>query len=484
MAKVIFVRAYLSPEEQMGPLARLRYVEIPTGLCSLAAVTRQHGHETQIVDGAALQAGNDELADSISRDRPDLVGISAYTPDIYEAADLVSKLKKTIPGLTVIVGGPHISATPAETMKRFPAIDIGVLGEGEATIVELLDALQTRDAATLSNVAGIIFRRDGGLVTTLGRQLIANLDDLPLPAWNLLPRLDEHYCAPAWTTWNAKSAILITSRGCPNQCIFCDRSVFGNRYRYHSAEYVLRMIATLRERYGITCFRILDDNFVLNKKRVLRICDGILAGDLHIRWSCVARADCIDRDILQAMKAAGCTAMSFGIESGSQEILDFEKKNISLDTIAEAVRITKAAGIRTMGYNIIGHPHETVDTLRQTIAFNKKIGIDDCQFGFLVPYPGTELHGIAHLYGSFEDDWRKMSHFRGPTFIPHGFTRQELVKWGKKAYLQFYLRPRTILSYLGRVRSPAQLKVMALGALTMFGWLLGLFKRNRRTKPQ
>jgi len=484
MAKVIFVRTYLSPEEQMGPLARLRYVEIPTGLCSLSAVTRQHGHETQIIDGAVLQASNDELAELIAKDRPDVVGISAYTPDIYEAGDLADRLKKTIPDLTVIVGGPHISATAVETMKRFPSIDIGVLGEGEVTIVELLDALQTRDARTLCDVAGIVFRTDGGLSTTAGRQLMENLDDLPLPAWDLLPALDEHYCAPAWTTWSAKSAILITSRGCPNQCIFCDRSVFGNRYRYHSAEYVLRMIATLRERYGITCFRILDDNFVLNKRRVLRICEGILVSALHIRWSCIARADCIDRDIVDTMKAAGCTSMSFGIESGSQQILDFEKKNISLDTIAKAVRITKAAGIRTMGYNIIGHPHETVDTLRQTIAFNKKIGIDDCQFGFLVPYPGTELHGIAHLYGSFEDDWRKMSHFREPTFVPHGFTKQELIKWGKKAYLQFYLRPKVVLSYLGRVRSPAQLRLMALGALTMFGWLFSCFKRNRGMKPR
>lgn len=485
MPDIVFVRTYLSPEEQMGYLSEFRYVEIATGLCTLAAVTRQHDYETEIIDAAALQLENDELASIIASQEPEYVGITACTPDICQAGDLADKLKKLRAEVTIIVGGPHISAVPKETMTRFPWIDIAVLKEGERTIVELLDTLRGKSRRTLSEIAGIAFRDNKNLSMTAPRELIKDLDSLPLPAWDLLPDLGKYYCPPGWTMQNARSAVVITSRGCPNQCIFCDRTVFGNAYRYHSAEYVLEMLSTLRKQYGVDYVRILDDNFILNRKRLIRICEMILENGLPVSWSCVARADCIDGEMVHRMKAAGCRSMSFGIESGSQQILDFEKKNISLDTIARAVEITRKAGIKTMGYNILGHPMETIDTIEQTVAFNKKIRIGDCQFAFIIPFPGTELHKIANQYGSFEDDWQKMGHFNEPTFVPHGFTRQQLIRCGKRAYLSFYLQPRMILSYLGRIRSLGQLKTFILGGMTLIGWAVaGLFRAAEKIPPK
>jgi radical SAM superfamily enzyme YgiQ (UPF0313 family) len=389
--------------------------------------------------------------------------------DIFAADDLAVRLKQINPKIIVLVGGPHITAVPHETMEKFPSFDIAAIGEAEETISDLLDTLEGKKNNSLADVNGIIFRENNHLITTKPRALIQDLDSLPLPAWDMLPDLKKYYFAPAWTQ-HSQSMTILTSRGCPYQCIYCDRKVFGNRIRYHSAKYVMEMIRLLNSRYGINHLRIGDDIFMIKKERMLKVCEMLFAEKMKVTWSCLARVDSINPETLARMKKAGCFSIAFGVETGSQKIHDFEKKKIKLSQIAEAVKITRKAGIKTISFNIIGHPMETIETIKETINFNKKIKVDEFKTQFMVPFPGTELYQIADKYGDFDKDWRRMTVFQEPIFIPHGLTKEEMIEWNKKGFMSFYLQPRIIFAYLRQIRSWEEVKMILLGGLTLIGW--------------
>jgi len=472
MPDIILTRIYHSLEEEFGHLSKFGYIEISNGICWLAAVLLENNYDVEIIDALPLQMDNEQLVEAVVRRKPRCVGISACTLDIFRAAEFAAMLKKRAPEILTIIGGAHVTAVPNETMERFPDFDIAVVGEGEDTIIDLIGALKNESGTKLSEIDGIVYRENGSLISTRPRKFIEDIDQIPMPAWHLLPDLKENYFAPPWTMHGGCTATIITSRGCPFKCIYCDRKVFGNRVRYHSADYVLKMIKIMHQRYGIGHFRISDDNFIIHKKRLVAICEGLIREGLKITWSCLARADSIDTETLALMKKAGCWSIAFGVETGSQRIHDFEKKNINLKQIEKAVYLTRRAGIRTISFNIIGHPFETVDTIKETIAFNKKIKIDDFKTQFMIPFPGTELYQYAEKYGTFDRDWKKMGVFKEPIFVPHGLTKEDLIKWNKKGFWSFYLQPRIVLSYLTEVRSLQEIKVMLIGALTLVGWKL------------
>lgn len=470
MSDIIFIRIYHSLDDEFGHLSKFGYIELTNGLCWIAAVVRQNGYSTEIIDALALRLSNDDLVSLIKEKNPKYVGITACTLDVFGASDLAQKLKDVKPDIITILGGPHITAVPGETMERFPAIDIGVIGEGESAIIDLLNSLEKSGMNGLDGIEGIAYRQGDKVIVTQRRNFIMDLDTLPLPAWDLLPDIRKYYFAPPWTMHSGRTATIITSRGCPFQCIFCDRKVFGNKMRFHSADYVMNMIRTMHFKYGIGHFRIADDNFITHKIRLKEICNRIMEEKLPITWSCLARVDSIDPDSLYLMKKAGCWSIAFGVETGSQKIHDFEKKKVTLEKIEHAVKITKKAGIGTISFNIIGHPLETIETIKETIKFNKKIKVDDFKTQFMIPFPGTELYQIAEKYGAFERDWKKMSVFKEPIFVPHGLTKEDLMRWNKKAFWSFYLQPRIIFNYLVQIRSLQELKVIVRGGITLIGW--------------
>lgn len=435
----------LDEVERSGGLAKATGRSIPYGLLSIGAVLRQAGFETLLIDAENEGLSVAETTEWILASRPDYLGITTVTLSIDRTAELAATLKSLRPELTIIVGGAHISSVPEETMRRFSAFDVGVIGEGEATILRLMEAFD-RDL-DLEAVEGIIFRRGGELCRTPRPALIRQLDALPLPAWDLAKDLVGNYRPSAPSYVRLPSTTIVTSRGCTGRCIFCNSKAIHGGLRCFSADYVLNMIRHLVKTYGIRDLSIYDDNFLFYPGRVEKICQGILNEKMDLTWSCYSRVDQGNPDMFRLMKKAGCWQISYGVETGSQAILDFIKKDITLDQIRTTIRQTKAAGLRTRGFFMIGHLTETRQSILDTIEFMKELPLDDFHFTTFTPLPGTKAYNIADEYGTFDRTWSKMN-LQFPAFVPKGLSAEEIEELSKLAYRSFYFRPRVLFSYL------------------------------------
>lgn len=453
MIKVAFASPPLGFKERYGGMAPFGSNMPSLALLSLAAAARQAGFKSGIIQADSLNISYNEILDRISRSSANCLAITATTFSINKAHELAILAKQSNKELLVLIGGNHLSALPEETMKMFPDFDIGVMNEGESTLVELLSNLN--QDKQIDHIQGIVFRRKGGIVRNPRRGLIDNLDALPFPAWDLLEGFPRLYHPPFFRSKRLPAASIVTSRGCPNQCIFCSKTVFGDRVRFFSAEYIFREMELLHNKYGINDILIEDDTFLIDKKRVSDICELILNSGLDINWSCLGRVDNIEEHLLRQMKKAGCWQIGFGIESGSQDILDFTKKGINLDEAARAIRIAKKAGILTKGFFILGLPFDSPDSIKKTISFAKNSGLNDISVNFMTPLPGTMLYNKAEEYGEFNKDYSKMNLLE-VVFIPKGLSRKELKKYSLYFIKTFYLRPKIIFSYFLRIiRNPS-----------------------------
>ncbi|MCX6355725.1 MAG: radical SAM protein [Candidatus Aureabacteria bacterium] len=473
MNKILFLNPPLSTQERYGALAAAGAMEPPHGLTYLASVMRESGWDTHILDAEALRLNESEAVERTISLSPEIVACTAVTLSIQRAAAVAAAVKKLRPDIITIAGGVHLTSQPNETMLRFPSFDYGVIGEGERTLAELAAALS--DNQETRGIPGVV-SRDGARVHQAPRRpFIKELDTLPMPAWDLLPHLPRYYYLPPQSIQATPSTSLITSRGCTGRCIFCDTSVFRNVCRAHSAEYVVEMIRTLRHRFGIREILFEDDNFMIFGRRLQQLTELMTREGITLSWSCLARADMMpDPSVLQDMRRAGCWQILIGIESGCQEILDFEKKGITLEQIEDAVRRVRSAGMRTKGFLMLGHPMETEETIKRTLRFVTRIPLDDISVTFFTVFPGAPIAEEASRYGRVISDFSKMSVFQ-PTFIPEGFTAEKLDLYARYYLKKFYLRPRIVLSYLGRMRSWRQLRAMLKGACALLGHL---FRRH------
>jgi radical SAM superfamily enzyme YgiQ (UPF0313 family) len=448
MLKILFITPHLSREKRYGSLAGGGSSSPSLGILMLAAVARHHGFDCTVIDASALELSEQDLLQRIATIRPDVIGISSPTLAIGNASNIATAVKRLYPDIRIIAGGPHITAAPLETMSRFPALDIAVIGEGEATITELLTVLQ--DDADPASVQGIVYRNGNNLCDTGRRPKITDLDALPFPAWDLLEGFPQRYLPAPFKVRNLPAATLVTTRGCPNTCIFCDRSVFGSSCHAYSAEYIVREMAELYQRYGIREFSFEDDTFITFKKRLVELCEKLITLKLDISWTCLGRVNHVTADILKLMRAAGCWQISFGIESGSQGILDLVNKGITLDQIRNAADLCQDAGIKSKGFFIIGHPGETRETLRVTLDFALKLPLNDISVSLMTPFPGSEIYDRASEFGTFDANWENMN-LLNAVFVPNGLTREELVSAQKVLLKRFYLRPRIIAEYAVRL---------------------------------
>ena len=461
---IVLVNPFSSLSDRYGLLAFAGGIEPPFGLCYLAAQARNIGYKVVIIDTQALSLTNHEVIKRIISLKPRYVGFTACTTQINNASYMARALKETLPDVINIIGGPHVSSMPESTMRDHPEFDVVVVGEGELTFCEILSNFdQGKD---LSMVDGLVFRREDRIISTKPRSRINDLDSLPPPAFDLLPHLPKYYRVPLQSAYRYPCISLVTSRGCPNQCVFCDRKVFGNYPRFHSAQFVMEMVRDLRKYYRIKSIMFEDDNFVSSKERLYELLGMFQREKIDLNWSCNARVDMVSEDLLREMKKGGCWQVLYGIESGSQKILDFLKKNITREQIKHSIKIAKKAGIRTKGFIMFGNPLETKETLQETIDFINNMDMEDVSITYFTPYPGSEIFASIRNLGKFDNDWSKMSCFK-PVFYPHGLSRETLESMIKKAYLKFYFRRKIIFSHLKRIKSFKKLWMYLISALSL-----------------
>ncbi len=442
---LVLVNPPLTLKERYGSFAKMGSEAPPMGICILAACARRDGYNVTIVDAPAQGLDIAATVREINRLKPGIAGISSTTNAICNTFDLAREIKKSDPGMKIIVGGCHITALPEETLQECEDIDIGVIGEGEITLLEILLSF-SRGSSDLGRIQGLIYREKGRILKTSPRKYIQDLDSLPFPAWDLLSDLPERYKPSPHSYLNLPASSLVTTRGCSGKCIYCVRFLSEQGYRSHGADYTIEMIEYLVKQYGIRDILFYDDNFLLDKKRIREICEKILRKNFKISWSCLARPEIVPVDLLELMKESGCWQIAFGLESGDQRILNILKKGVRIERVEKVLEATVNAGIRTRGYFMIGCPGETEESIENTIAFIKRVSLKDFHATFFTPLPGTEVFATAGRYGHYEKDWSRMSVWT-PLFVPHGFTLDKLVKYHRRMYREFYFRPGVLFDY-------------------------------------
>lgn len=448
------------------------YVPFPFFLAYTAAVLEQDGFDIQLGDSIAARESEAVFLDRVERFAPDLLLLETSTPSIGPDLALCDRLKKRFPALQIAVAGPHHEMYAPEFLDAHPHLDLLLLGEYEYTARDLARALAA--GTPLSGVAGLIFRDpvDGRAVQTPRRVLIENLDELPFPARHLLP-MDRYCDTPGGIP--TPSLQIIASRGCPFQCIFCSwpQIMYGShRYRTRSASNILDEIEACQAKYAIRSIYFDDDTFNIGEGRILEICDEFIRRGIQLPWAAMARADTMTEPMLTRMKEAGLTAIKYGVESASQEILDRSKKRLDLKKAEEIIRLTKRMGIKVHLTFCFGLPGETKDTINRTIDYSIALDPDTVQYSIVTPYPGSEY--FETLAGEGRIRTRNWSEYDGSSqavFETESLTRADLARsvqaarsrWTRHAMRKdffskflFYLRealkkPFRALFYLWRI---------------------------------
>ena len=427
----------------------------PLGLLYLASYLRKYSrHEVAILDTQVEQLDYGQIEERIRQYKPEAVGIQMMTFTALDALLCARLVKKIDPSIPVIVGGPQPNIYSNETIAR-PEIDVIVLGEGEEVFCQLIEALATQKS--LASITGIVYKEKGQVQASKDRGFIKNLDDLPFPDRTALPYKKYYSLLAQHGTFTT----MVSSRGCPYQCLFCDRAYYGKLHRMRSPENVVQEMAECAK-LGIEEIDFQDDIFTLQKKRVLAICDLLLKQDWRLKWNVRARIDSVDEEMLAKMKQAGCQRIYYGIEAGTEKIIKVLRKKIDLDQAIKVIKMTRAQGISTLAYFMIGAPEETKEDILATITYMKKLDPDFVHIGIVTPFPCTDLYTLGLEKGLFKEDyWQKFSLEPTKEFVPHFWeehlTRPELEELLKLAYREFYMRPRYILRELFKVRSAREL---------------------------
>ncbi|MGD0518252.1 MAG: radical SAM protein [Thermoguttaceae bacterium] len=338
-----------------------------------------------------------EIEATIAAYRPTVVGISAKSQN-FKSALMVARLAKKIDGRTIVVmGGPHPSMVGAEVLNN-PEVDVCVVGEGEHTVVELLDAIEGHKP--LDNIEGIIFRKDGRILCTPPRKLIEDLDSLGFPHQTAPAVLKDYELYPLEAFAN-----VFATRGCPYQCFFCgSREIWGRKVRFRSPEHVAREIACL-QKLGLNRIHFDDDTFGVNKRYISDLCNAIMRDCPGLSWSCEIHVRLVDEATISLMKAAGCCQIQLGVESGNNAILSAIRKGFTINEAFQACRIISRHGIKLEVFFIVGFPQETEETLGDTVAAMKKIKCNKIAYSKFTPYPGTEAFQFCKDHGLIGDDF-------------------------------------------------------------------------------
>jgi len=399
------------------------------GLAYLASYLVSLGIACSVIDAKYDRLDQEKLKEEIERTKPHIVGFTAMTTEIIDTAKVAKDIKKKHPNIKIIIGGPHATALPVETLKEFPAFDIACMGEGEYTLKEISNlGASSKD---LENIAGIAYKDEDGIIRKNSpRPFIEKLDSLPSPAWHLFKP--------------AKKYPILASRGCPFRCNFCMR-VLGDRIRFRDPDLVIEEMENIYETYKPSLFEFYDETFGVDKAKTERLLDNIIEKGLHkkIKWHIQTRVDVVTGGLLKKMKEAGCAWVGFGVESGNEDILKATNKNITKEKVRDAIRMAKDASLDTGSFFILGHPGETKKTAKETIDFALELNTTTVAFGIMTPYPGTEIARMAEEgrggYKLLSKKWSDYNKQTNDMLELEGIDSETLQKYQLIGYLKFYL---------------------------------------------
>jgi len=424
----------------------------PLGLLSIAAWLNKAGHQVAVYDGLGPGApeNNAAFAERILAGRPDLAGFSATTSGFLDGVDLAQRLKENRPDIQTVFGGVHISAVGGPLLASYPAVDYLCLGEGEATLAELAGGSDP------ARIDGLGFRDGGKIVVNPPRKPLQDLDVLPFPVYEALAGFPRRYHLPLFSYIRSPGATMVTSRGCPYRCSFCDRSVFGSDYRFNSAEYIYEHMRYLRRRFGVRHINIYDDLFTVNRRRIEKLCRRLIDRSLGIHFNCAVRIGHADEEILGMLKAAGCLMVSIGIESGDERVLAEQKTGVDPERVRRTVCRIQAKGLRVKGLFMMGLPHETVASIRKTSDFALSLGLDDMNMAKFTPFPGAPVWEQIPSLGTFKCRWPLMNCLNF-VFIPRAIdskqTLDRLYNWHVRRFYRSKQWRRKFLRRLWQHRS-------------------------------
>lgn len=422
----------------------------PISLTQTAAVLRQRGHEVRVNDCSVEGVGKENLQNLVRDFCPDLLVMNSTTPSLNFDMTIPALIKEALPETKIAAFGIHVGTLPEETFAMSQALDYIVRGEPEMTIADLADGLS--NGSDLTAIPGISQRRNGSVHHAQERAFLKDLDELPYPAWDLIDL--DNYKLP----FSGRRFLMITTaRGCPYDCIYCvAQSYYGRKIRMRKVPKIVDELVYLRDRFGVEDFFFWSESFTIVKAAIKELSREIMHRDLKIRWVCNSRVDNVDRELLELMKQAGCWMISYGVESGDQAILDAIKKDITLQQIQEAIRLTRQVGFQIAGHFVLGLPGETPQTLRKTYDFACSLDLDYAQFYCASPWPGSEFFKMAKTEGWLaSDNWDDFEQDQSVTNYPN-LSAEQITRFRNSAARRFYLRPKIIWRTMRRLKSPGE----------------------------
>ena len=434
----------INPYDENAVKNGLGFITPPLNLLYLAGAL-ESSMSVKIIDDDLMKMGIEKVTELASKIDPSVVGFTATTSNIKTALKYVESVKEVLPNSLSVIGGPHATFVPTETLKESPSLDAVVIGEGEETLTDLASKYCETNHKNLDEVKGIIYRdiKTGNIKLNQPRPLIKDLNSIPFPARHMVP-------FESYGSTKDKTSDMITSRGCVYSCGYCSSSlVMGKKFRSRSPENVVDEIEELQENYQVKDIAFMDDTFMLNKKRANAIADEIKIRGLDIGFVASSRVDMVDKNLLEKLKSAGLSTLYYGVESGSQRVLNLMKKGITLTQAETAVKAAKDIGLEVLTSFILGFPGETREEIEETINFSIKLDADYSQFSILTPFPGTPIYNELKEKKLIDtENWDKYTVLKSVIkYDELGLSKKMVERKLTKAYLKFYARPKYLLKH-------------------------------------